>query len=106
MPNRIRNPLVRQGHRSRAAPLAGSAVRPRDWLRRTAEAKHLDETGFRIAGRMQGLPGLRPPAWPFSRTHPRHGHARKGWRGTLAQDHWKPYCTVPDGRRQLCKAYR
>ena len=78
MPDRLRNPLVRQSHRSSAATLAGSAARPRDWLRRTAEATHLDETGSRVAGRMLGLPGLRPPAWPFSRTHPRRGQARKG----------------------------
>lgn len=61
MPDRLRNPLVRQGHRISVARLAGPAGRLRARLVRPDEGTRLDETGHWIAGRTQGLPGLSTP---------------------------------------------
>ena len=68
------------------------------WLVRDAAVKHLDETGFRIAGRTQWLHVLSTEWWTFYRTHPRRGSLLEGFRGCLVPDHWKPYFTVPNVR--------
>ena len=79
--------------------------RLRDLLVGADSVKHLDETGFRIAGRTQWLHGLFARWLTCYHTSPRRSSLLAGLRGCLMHDHWKPYFTVPDVRHALCNAH-
>ena len=79
--------------------------RVRDLLAGADGAKHLDETGFRIAARMQWLHVLSTRWLTFYHTSARRSSLLEGLRGCLVHDHWKPYFTVPDVQHALCNAH-
>ncbi len=70
-----------------------------------APVKHLDETGFRIAGRTQWLHIAATPGLTFYRMAPRRGSLLASLSGIVVHDHWKPYYTLPAVRHALCNAH-
>lgn len=79
------------------------------WLRQLLVSrggvKHLDETGFRIAGRTQWLHVLSTPWLTHYRTHGKRGSVLQGLQGILVHDHWAPYFTLPGVLHAMCNAH-
>jgi transposase len=74
------------------------------WIK-TAAVKHLDETGFRIAGKTQWL-HIAATRWlTFYRTARQRGSRWEGLLGILVHDHWKPYYTLTGVLHALCNAH-
>ncbi len=67
--------------------------------------KHLDETGFRVAGRGQWLHVLSNQLLTYYRISEKRGGVLAGLRGILVHDHWAPYFQVPDVLHALCNAH-
>ena len=70
-----------------------------------APVKHLDETGFRIAGKTQWLHIASTLLMTFYRTSPRRGSLLSGVSGIVVHDHWKPYYTLTGVLHALCNAH-
>ena len=66
-----------------------------------AAVKHLDETGFRIAGKTQWLHVLCMPWLTFYRTDAKRGSLLPGLAGCVVHDHWGPYWKL----HGLCNAH-
>jgi transposase len=70
-----------------------------------APVKHLDETGFRIGGRMKWL-HIAATVWlTFYRVSPKRGSLLTGVSGIVVHDHWKPYYTMQGVMHALCNAH-
>ena len=70
-----------------------------------APVKHMDETGFRIAGRTQWL-HIASTLWlTFYRTSSRRGSLLSGVAGIVVHDHWKSYFTLTGVLHALCNAH-
>jgi transposase len=68
--------------------------------------RHLDETGFRVAGRSQWLHTASTRALTSYRVTGRRGVLPKGLRGgVVVHDHFKPYYRLPGIRHGLCNAH-
>jgi transposase len=72
-----------------------------------AAVRHLDETGFRVAGRGQWLHTASTAALTSYRVSAKRGDLPKGFRGgVIVHDHFKPYYAMPGGvRHALCNAH-
>ncbi len=79
--------------------------RIREHLIRCPGVKHLDETGFRVAGRGQWLHVLSNQLLTYYRISEKRGGVLAGLRGILVHDHWAPYFQVPDALHALCNAH-
>jgi len=74
-------------------------------LIQTVAVNHLDETGFRIGGKTQGL-HIAATRWlTFYRTAPKRGRRWEGLLGILVHDPWKPYYTLTGVLHALCHAH-
>ena len=93
--------MVRQA----AARWRGCTERVRDLLVSAAGVKHLDETGFRIAGRTQWLHVLSTQGLTFYRTSAQRGSLLAGLQGILVHDHWASYFTLEGVLHGLCNAH-
>ena len=61
-----------------------------------APVRHLDETGFRVAGEGRWLHTASTPALPFYRVTAKRGALPKDFRGgVIVHDHFKPYYRLP-----------
>ncbi len=69
--------------------------------------RHLDETGFRVAGKGQWLHTASTTALTSYRVSAKRGDLPKGFRGgVIVHDHFKPYYAMPGGvRHALCNAH-
>ena len=69
--------------------------------------RHLDETGFRVAGKGQWLHTASTAALTSYRVSAKRGDLPKGFRGgVIVHDHFKPYYAMPGGvRHALCNAH-
>jgi len=68
--------------------------------------RHLDETGFRVAGKTQWLHTASTPALTSYRVTAKRGALPKGFcGGVVVHDHFKPYFTLPGVRHGLCNAH-
>jgi transposase len=69
--------------------------------------RHLDETGFRVAGKGQWLHTASTAALTSYRVTAKRGETPKGFRGgVIVHDHFKPYYAMPGGvRHALCNAH-
>jgi transposase len=68
--------------------------------------RHLDETGFRVAGRGQWLHTASTATLTSYRVSAKRGDLPKGFRcGVIVHDHFKPYYALPDVRHALCNAH-
>ncbi len=72
-------------------------ARVRDLLVSSDGVKHLDETGFRIAGKTQWLRVLSTPRLTFYGTSAQRGSLLEGLQGILVHDHWASYFKVSGG---------
>ncbi len=79
--------------------------RIREHLIHCPGVKHLDETGFRVAGRGQWLHVLSNQLLTYYRISEKRGGVLAGLRGILVHDHWAPYFQVPDVLHALCNAH-
>ena len=72
-----------------------------------AAVRHLDETGFRVAGKGQWLHTASTTALTSYRVSAKRGDLPKGFRGgVIVHDHFKPYYAMPGGvRHALCNAH-
>jgi len=70
-----------------------------------APVKHMDETGFRIGGKLQWL-HIASTVWTtFYRTSPRRGSLLEAVTGIVVHDHWKPYYLLKNALHALCNAH-
>jgi len=67
--------------------------------------KHLDETGFRVAGRGQWLHVLSTAQLTYYRTSRQRGGVLAGLRGILVHDHWASYFTVEGVLHAMCNIH-
>ena len=68
--------------------------------------RHLDETGFRVAGKGQWLHTASTAALTSYRVSAKRGDLPKGLRGgVIVHDHFKPYYALPGVRHALCNAH-
>ncbi len=79
--------------------------RVRDLLVSASGVKHLDETGFRIAGQGQWLHVLSTAKLTYYRTSRQRGGVLEGLRGILVHDHWASYCKVPGVLHAMCNMH-
>ena len=72
-----------------------------------AAVRHLDETGFRVAGKGQWLHTASTAGLTSYRVSAKRGDLPKGFRGgVIVHDHFKPYYAMPGGvRHALCNAH-
>ena len=91
--------------RKAAERWADFAAQVRDLLRSTVPVKHLDETGFRIAGRLQWLHVICTSLLTFYYVGPARGAVLGGLRGCLVHDHWQTYFKRPGVLHALCNAH-
>ena len=70
-----------------------------------APVKHLDETGFRIAGQTRWLHIASTLKLTFYRAAIRRGDLPDGLAGTVVHDHFKPYYQLKGVRHALCNAH-
>ena len=67
--------------------------------------KHLDETGFRVAGKTQWLHVICSPLLSHFRVSSRRGDLLTGVSGLVVHDHWGPYFTMEGVQHALCNAH-
>ncbi len=70
-----------------------------------AAVKHLDETGLRIAGRLQWLHVASTLLLTFYRASSKRGAVLAGVFGIVVHDFWRPYFTMRGVTHALCNAH-
>ena len=70
-----------------------------------AAVKHLDETGYRIAGVLQWLHVASTWLLTCYRTSGKRGAMLAGVRGIIVHDFWRPYLTLDGVTHALCNAH-
>ena len=70
-----------------------------------AKIKHLDETGFRIGGKLRWLHVTGTKFLTHYRAEEKRGAMPKNMHGTLVHDHWKPYFKMENVSHALCNAH-
>lgn len=74
---------------------------------KTAPVKHLDETGFRVAGKTQWLHVVSTETMTWYRIASKRKDldSLTGIRGVVVHDHWKPYYQLKNVLHQFCNAH-
>ena len=72
---------------------------------RQAAVKHLDETGYRVAGILQWLHVASTLLLTFYRPSPRRGTMPETITGIIVHDFWRPYFTINAVVHALCNAH-
>ena len=70
-----------------------------------ARVKHMDETGFRMGGKIQWLHVACIRMLTFYRVCAKRGCLLANVFGVVVHDHWKPYYTMEGVRHALCIAH-
>jgi transposase len=70
-----------------------------------AAVKHLDETGYRVAGVLQWLHVASTWLLTSYRTSRKRGAMLAGVRGTIVHDFWRSYLTIEGVTHALCNAH-
>ena len=70
-----------------------------------ARVKHMDETGYRIAGLLQWLHVASTWLLTFYRTSRKRGAMLEGVEGIVVHDFWRPYFTMEGVAHALCNAH-
>ena len=70
-----------------------------------AAVKHLDETGYRIAGLLHWLHVASTWLLTFYRTSRKRGAMPEGVEGIVVHDFWRPYFTMAGVAHALCNAH-
>ncbi len=66
---------------------------------------HLDETGYRIAGKMTWLHTCSNQEWTYYHGSPKRKSLLMGLTGVVVHDHWKSYFQLPGVKHSLCNAH-
>ena len=90
--------------RACASRLRDFATKLRD-LVAAAPVKHMDETGFRIGGKLQWLHIASTALMTFYRACAQRGDMLAGVVGIVVHDHWKPYYTMEGVLHALCNTH-
>lgn len=88
----------------KAQELAGLADQIGEQVKQAA-VKHLDETGYRIAGVLQWLHVASTWLLTCYRTSRKRGAMLAGVRGIIVHDFWRPYLTMDGVTHALCNAH-
>ena len=88
----------------KAQELAGLAEHIEQQVKHAA-VKHLDETGYRIAGVLQWLHVASTCLLTCYRTSAKRGAMLTGVRGIIVHDFWRPYLTMVGVLHALCNAH-
>jgi transposase len=94
--------IAAMGHR-KAQELTGLAEQIEQQVKKAA-VKHLDETGYRIAGALQWLHVASTWLLTCYRTADKRGAMWAGVRGIIVHDFWRPYLTMLGVTHALCNA--
>jgi transposase len=71
-----------------------------------APVRNLDETGFRVGGKLQWLHTASTPALTWYRVTEKRGEVTEGLEGgVIVHDHFKPYYSLPGVAHALCNAH-
>jgi transposase len=71
-----------------------------------APVRNLDETGFRVGGRLQWLHTASTPTLTSYRVTEKRGEVTEGLEGgVIVHDHFKPYYSLPGVGHALCNAH-
>ncbi|MCP4933187.1 MAG: IS66 family transposase, partial [bacterium] len=70
-----------------------------------AKIKHLDETGFRIGGKLRWLHVTGTAFLTHYRAEEKRGAMPENMRGIMVHDHWKPYFKMQNVSHALCNAH-
>jgi transposase len=71
-----------------------------------APVRNLDETGFRVGGKLQWLHTASTPALTSYRVTEKRGAVTEGLEGgVIVHDHFKPYYSLPSVTHALCNAH-
>ncbi len=70
-----------------------------------AKIKHLDETGFRIGGKLRWLHVTSTKNLTHYRAEEKRGAMPKNMRGIMVHDHWKPYFKMQNVSHALCNVH-
>jgi transposase len=70
-----------------------------------AKVKHMDETGFRLAGKSHWLHIASTALLTFYRVCAERGSLLAGVMGIVVHDHWQPYYTMEKVLHGLCNAH-
>jgi transposase len=95
--------IAAMGHR-KAQELTGLAEQIEQQVKHAA-VKHLDETGYRIAGVLQWLHVASTWLLTCYRTSAQRGAMLAGVRGVIVHDFWRPYWAMIGVTHALCNAH-
>ena len=95
--------IAAMGHR-KAQELTGLAEQIEQQVKK-ATVKHLDETGYGIAGALQWLHVASTWLLTCYRTADKRGARWAGVRGIIVHDFWRPYLTMLGVTHALCNAH-
>ena len=95
--------IAAMGHR-KAQELAGLTEHIAQQVKHAA-VKHLDETGYRIAGRLQWLHVASTCLLTCYRTSAKRGAMLTGVWGIIVHDFWRPYLAMMGVLHALCNAH-
>ena len=95
--------IAAMGHR-KAQELVGLAEHIEQQVKQ-ATVKHVDETGYRIAGVLQWLHVASTWLLTCYRTSAKRGAMLAGVRGIIVHDFWRPYLTMLGVTHALCNAH-
>ena len=70
-----------------------------------AKIKHLDETGFRVGGKLTWLHVAGTDFLTHYRAEEKRGSTPQNTRGIAVHDHWKPYFKMENTDHALCNAH-
>jgi transposase len=74
-------------------------------MAKNAAVKHLDETGFRVAGKTQWLHTLSTKTLTYYHVSPRRKSLLDGLTGIVVHDHWRPYYQLEGVEHALCNQH-
>lgn len=74
-------------------------------MAKKAAVKHLDETGFRVAGKTQWLHTLSTKMLTYYHVSPKRKSLLDGLTGIVVHDHWRPYYQLEGVEHALCNQH-
>lgn len=74
-------------------------------MAKKAAVKHLDETGFRVAGKTQWLHTLSTKTLTYYHVSPKRKSLLDGLCGIVVHDHWRPYYQLENVEHALCNQH-
>jgi transposase len=108
---RVAEATLMKAQRECAAAIAPATAAIKAQLRE-APVAHFDESGLRVAGKLQWLHGASTEGFTDYTVHTQRGQTAMdaagilpGFAGRAVHDHWKSYFTYADGAHALCNAH-